>query len=272
MLISIVTINYNNCDGLRKTIDSVVAQTFKDFEWIVIDGGSTDGSKELIEQFADHFAYWVSEPDKGIYNAMNKGIKVAKGKYLQFLNSGDWLVDENVVKDFSEASFEADIVGGGIRLIYEDYNKDVMSPKHVSFDFFIHGTLCHQSAFIKKSLFDKCGGYNENYRIVSDRDFFMRSIVVFSASYNSFNRIVACFPVNGISANPMYDKEREEDVRKSFLCIMPECVYDAYLGLDKEVKELREIKKEYEFLKNGKFGFLLKLILKIKRVSKIFMH
>ena len=85
MKLSIITVNLNNREGLQKTIDSVVNQTFRDFEWIVIDGGSTDGSKELIEQYADHFAYWVSEPDKGIYNAMNKGIKVAKGEYLQFL-------------------------------------------------------------------------------------------------------------------------------------------------------------------------------------------
>ena len=66
MLLSIITINFNNCEGLKRTINSVVGQTFRDFEWIVVDGGSTDGSKELIEQYADHFAYWVSEPDKGI--------------------------------------------------------------------------------------------------------------------------------------------------------------------------------------------------------------
>ncbi len=89
MKLSIITVNLNNKDGLQKTIDSVISQTFKDFEWIVIDGGSTDGSKELIEKYSDYISYWVSEPDKGIYNAMNKGIKVAKGDYLEFLNSGD---------------------------------------------------------------------------------------------------------------------------------------------------------------------------------------
>ena len=97
MKLSIITVNLNNRDGLKKTIDSVISQTFKDFEWIVIDGGSTDGSRELIEQYVNHFAYWVSEPDKGVYNAMNKGVKKAKGEYLQFLNSGDWLRDENTV-------------------------------------------------------------------------------------------------------------------------------------------------------------------------------
>ena len=94
MKLSIITINYNNLAGLQKTIESVVSQTFRDFEWIVIDGGSVDGSRELIERYANSFSYWVSEPDKGIYNAMNKGIVVAKGDYLLFLNSGDWLCDE----------------------------------------------------------------------------------------------------------------------------------------------------------------------------------
>ena len=103
MKLSIITVNLNNRDGLQKTIDSVVSQTFKDYEWIVIDGGSTDGSKELIEQYADHFTDWVSEPDKGIYNAMNKGIGMASGEYIQFLNSGDSLVSGHVVDQMSEA-------------------------------------------------------------------------------------------------------------------------------------------------------------------------
>ena len=121
MKLSIITVNLNNRDGLQKTIDSVICQTFRDFEWIVIDGGSTDGSKELIEQYADHFAYWVSEPDKGIYNAMNKGIKVAKGEYLQFLNSGDSLWNETtlqgVVPFFSGTT---DIFYGDVAIMKED--------------------------------------------------------------------------------------------------------------------------------------------------------
>lgn len=96
MKLSIITINYNNREGLRKTIESVVAQTTREFEYIVIDGGSTDGSVDVIKEFSDYIDYWVSEPDKGIYNAMNKGVKVAHGDYCQFLNSGDWLYDSNV--------------------------------------------------------------------------------------------------------------------------------------------------------------------------------
>lgn len=97
MKLSIITVNLNNRDGLKRTIDSVVSQTFTDYEWIVIDGGSNDGSRELIEHYSDHFAYWCSEPDKGIYNAMNKGIAHAKGEWLQFLNSGDVLYSNNTL-------------------------------------------------------------------------------------------------------------------------------------------------------------------------------
>ena len=88
MKLSVITINYNNRDGLHKTIASVVNQSWREFEYIVIDGGSTDGSVDVIKSFADRIDYWVSEPDKGIYNAMNKGIDVAQGEYCIFINSG----------------------------------------------------------------------------------------------------------------------------------------------------------------------------------------
>lgn len=89
MKLSIITINFNNRDGLQRTINSVLSQSFKDFEWIVIDGGSTDGSRNLLEIYKKYFSYWCSEPDKGVYNAQNKGISVAKGEYMSFMNSGD---------------------------------------------------------------------------------------------------------------------------------------------------------------------------------------
>ena len=87
--VSVITISYNNAEGLRRTIESVVAQNYSDYEYIIIDGGSTDNSRQIIESYADHISYWVSEPDKGVYNAMNKGIAQATGEYLHFLNSGD---------------------------------------------------------------------------------------------------------------------------------------------------------------------------------------
>ena len=120
MKLSIITINYNNCAGLKKTIDSVVAQTYRDFEWIVIDGGSTDGSRALIEQNASHLSYWVSEPDHGVYHAMNKGLDAAQGEYLLFLNSGDWLVAADTLEKCQLDSTSADVLYGDSLFVYTD--------------------------------------------------------------------------------------------------------------------------------------------------------
>ena len=144
MKLSIITINYNNAEGLRKTLASVAAQTFRDFEHIIVDGGSTDESVEIIRQYADNEAIrpenskadnlalspyhlitsspiiWISEPDSGIYNAMNKGIKMAKGEYLLFLNSGDYLVDADTLKNVFEEANDVDIIYGDRINVYED--------------------------------------------------------------------------------------------------------------------------------------------------------
>ena len=112
MKLSVITINFNNRDGLRKTIESVVNQTFKDFEYIIIDGGSTDGSVDVIKEYADRIDYWVSEPDKGIYNAMNKGIDVAKGEYCIFMNSGDCFYVNDVYENVFRELDGVDIIIG----------------------------------------------------------------------------------------------------------------------------------------------------------------
>lgn len=112
MKLSIITVNLNNLEGLKKTYESVVSQTFTDYEWLVIDGGSTDGSREFIEQHQDKFVYWCSEPDKGIYNAMNKGIMRAKGEYLNFMNSGDCFACEETLLGVFGKLRTADILYG----------------------------------------------------------------------------------------------------------------------------------------------------------------
>ena len=118
MKLSIITVNLNNAGGLQKTIESVVTQTWLDFELIIVDGDSTDGSVEVIQQFNDSAIpqfHWVSEPDSGVYQAMNKGIRMAQGEYLLFLNSGDFLVDSNVLSQVFKFGFSADILFGKCR-------------------------------------------------------------------------------------------------------------------------------------------------------------
>ena len=165
--LSIITVNLNNRDGLQRTIDSVVGQTFTDYEWIVIDGGSTDGSRELIEQYADRFAYWVSEPDKGIYNAMNKGIAHAKGEWLQFLNSGDWLYENTTLEKVFEKNYEADVLFGDSIYIRKENSFQHICPDPLTLSFLYSDFLNHQSTFYKKTVFDSYS-YDETNRIYSD--------------------------------------------------------------------------------------------------------
>jgi glycosyltransferase involved in cell wall biosynthesis len=204
MKFSVITINYNNCVGLRKTIESVVAQTFKDFEWIVIDGGSTDGSLKVIEQFASYMAYWVSEPDKGIYNAMNKGIKVATGEYLLFLNSGDWLASNAVLQEVSDASPTADFVYGNH--IERDGSVED-GPYPLTFLRMYRSTICHQDIFHSKRLFVQ-RQYDESYKIVSDWKFLFEEIVRKGASVQKINVVVSALE-DGNSYNvKLLPKER----------------------------------------------------------------
>lgn len=169
--LTIITVNLNNRDGLRKTIESVVAQTTREFEFIVIDGGSTDGSVEVIKEYAKFIDYWVSESDSGIYNAMNKGVQKAHGRYCQFLNSGDWLYSNVVVECLLPyLDLDIDIFVGYVQYTKEDGTIGrlyVGSPKALTLHHLIRYPLSHQSCFIKTRLLLKIP-YNETFRAISD--------------------------------------------------------------------------------------------------------
>ena len=195
MRISIITINYNNCEGLRRTIESVVNQTCRNFEYIIIDGGSTDGSVEVIKRYAGEIDYWVSEPDKGIYNAMNKGVVVSHGDYCLFLNSGDNLRDNEILEKVYEQALDADIVCGSIAVAGKYL---LPSPKDVSLGFFYRGSLNHPAAFVRKEWLQKYP-YDETLKILADRKFFIQALVVGGASYKCIPLVVSDFDDNGIS-------------------------------------------------------------------------
>jgi len=215
MKLSIITINYNNCNGLQKTIDSIVSQSFKDFEWIVIDGGSTDGSRELLEQYAEHFSYWVSEPDKGVYNAMNKGVKMAQGEYVNFMNSGDSFASPSVLEEVFSTSHTADVLYGYMMrgsVDGEVNNLSMMKPKLSWIDFYRDG-LPHQATFIKRSLFDKLGLYDESLKAVSDWKFFVNAFVYHKATSEFIPKKIAVYAKGGISdVMGMEERKRVEKV------------------------------------------------------------
>ncbi len=200
--LSIITVNYNNCDGLRRTLDSVISQKCQDFEWIVIDGGSSDGSKELIEQHQSSISYWCSEPDKGIYNAMNKGVGKATGEYCLFLNSGDILCDSEVIGKLNEISFNADIISCDIYIDGVSKSKLRKSIDYINALWIFENTLFHQSTWIRRTSLIKCP-YRENNKSISDWVFFFEALVIHNCSYQHIQMPIAVFYTGGISSKPL---------------------------------------------------------------------
>ena len=207
MRLSIITINYNDQEGLLKTVRSVVGQSVQPYEFIVIDGGSTDGSREVIEEFKSAFSYWVSEKDKGIYNAMNKGIDRASGEWCLFLNAGDILHYNNVLSSLDKADIHTDIVCGNVWVLTEQpYLKK--APDSISMDYLYGNTICHQSALIRTEILKK-HHYDESLRIVSDRKLFLQALILDNASYQHVDVDLADYDVNGFSSKNRFLSEQE---------------------------------------------------------------
>lgn len=198
MKYSIITVNFNNVNGLQRTVNSVICQIFKDFEWIIIDGGSTDGSKELLERYQNYFAYWCSEPDNGVYHAMNKGISQAHGDYLLFLNSGDAFYDQDVLQKVFDLQSVADIISG--KAIRTDNGQILHQYDESVFMQLYSDTLSHQASFIKRSLFNN-QKYDESLKIVSDWKFWMETIVFGNAKVAYIDVVVVLQDMSGLSSD-----------------------------------------------------------------------
>jgi glycosyltransferase involved in cell wall biosynthesis len=252
MKLSIITINFNNREGLKKTIESVIAQKFTDYEYLIVDGGSTDGSLDVIKQYADSISWWVSEPDEGIYDAMNKGILQAKGDYCQFLNSGDSLYSETVLENVFKENYAEDIVTGNF--IEQYANKTVLRKGRVYarqqegksltlFDLFA-GSLSHQSTFIRRTLFDRYGLYDVHYKIASDWIFFLKTIGLNNVEVKHIDIIIVYFNMDGISNTELSLSVRERtDILKSLL---PSVIFEDYLHFIKMESDFHNI-NQYKF-------------------------
>ena len=214
MKLSIITVNLNNLEGLKKTYESVVSQTFTDYEWLVIDGGSTDGSREFIEQHQDKFAYWCSEPDKGIYNAMNKGVFHAHGQYCLFLNSGDHFYGNKILKESQVQQWNNDFICYDIIIDNDSLHKYQRVPDFISDTFLLISTLPHQSTLIRTILL-KESPYLENLKIGSDWFFFYESLAIKRCSYQAIHLPLSVFYYGGISSDSMRAaQERYDCLRK----------------------------------------------------------
>ena len=211
MKLSVITICLNDLDGLRKTVNSVTAQTFRDFEYIVVDGGSKDGSVDFLGKLGNKVRF-ISEKDTGIYNAMNKGIAMATGEYCLFLNSGDYLVNDDVLMSVFLQNKNSDIFYGNMIIENENGTRRFgKMPKELSFVHMIADTLWHPVSFIRKSLFEKYGRYDESLKIVADYDFFLKVICINKVSTSYLNFPVAVFNLKGFSSLPENKKLLHEE-------------------------------------------------------------
>lgn len=262
-MISIITINFNNKDGLIKTIKSVINQTHKDYEYIIIDGGSTDGSIDVIMEYADKISYWVSEPDNGIYNAMNKGIAQAHGEYLNFMNSGDMFYNETVLSEILPY-LNKDIVSG--KNYYEN-GVHGFHQKEITLSDLFKGTLPHQATFIKKTLFDKYP-YDESLKIVSDWKFFIEALVFGDATFSNIDIIICTFDGNGISAKQIELMNKERDL--VYKQLLPPRIIKDYKKWQKQESSLSPLLAEF----NDSIGYkkliknILTFLIKIRKLSK----
>jgi glycosyltransferase involved in cell wall biosynthesis len=220
--IGIITVNLNNKIGLEKTIQSVISQSFTDYEFIVIDGGSNDGSLEVIEKIKDKITYYISEPDSGVYNAMNKGIKIAKSDFVIFMNSGDIFNNNKVLEQVSpELTDEFDIFYGNNYKVKANATKRLKTyPEILKFSFFYGSCINHQSTFIRRKLFFDHFFYNENYKIVSDWEFFIYTICKMNVPYKYIPYTIADYDFTGISSLDKYknlvNQERLDCMAKYF--------------------------------------------------------
>lgn len=251
--LSIITVNYNNNTGLQKTIQSVVDQSFEDYEHIIIDANSTDGSLDTILSYSqsinNHLAFWISEPDRGIYDGMNKGIKHAKGEYLYFLNTGDCL-NKDVLR---QIPFDGTpYIYGDITITYSHEKKEtIKSPYPLDPVYLIlEGTVCHQACFIHQSLFHR-QLYSTEYKIISDWIHIVQSVIFEGCPYKHIPVTITEYDGNGLSTT-CHDAVMEE--RKAWIEEnIPAAFADA-------LSELKETKERLAYLQRTELGSIIPLI------------
>lgn len=234
MKLSVITVNFNDAQGLERTIKSVISQTFRDYEFIIIDGGSTDGSIDIIKKYEDHINFWVSEPDGGIYQGMNKGLSHAKGDYVNFMNGGDSFHSPDILEKIFSLNTEADIITGA----HAGSPHPNVGQGGVTMLSLYTGAIDHQASFIRRELALR-HPYDEKYKIVSDWKFFIEALIFDNCSFYYTDTIVVDVDINGISnTQKKRDRQERESVLQEFF---PKRVLADYQLLGSIHPELLEI-------------------------------
>jgi len=261
--LSIITVNLNNAEGLEKTIESVINQTFINYEYIIIDGFSTDSSVEIIKKYENKITNWISEKDSGIYNGMNKGILKANGEYCLFLNSGDWLINGNVLTQILSKIEKPDIIYCNIKTEIGN----VEFPGNLTFDFLFHNAICHQSMIINTNLFNEIGLYNETFKIVSDWEFTCIAFLL-NKKFIKVNSTLSYYDIKGVSSD-INNTETMSIEREAVLRKLIPGMYDDYIELFNTKNQLEKCEIQLQYYNNSKLVQLVKRLQQSKIYKKI---
>jgi len=222
MKISVITACYNSEKTIEETIRSVVKQTYKNIEYIIIDGASTDKTLDIVNKYKDSLSVVISEPDTGVYNAMNKGIKASSGELLFFLNADDVFINEKTVEKFAQ---EAQKTNSGLLLgnilMLNKYTGELYYEKQEIIDKIqlINSTVFHPATFFKREVFEKYGYYNENNKVVSDYEWYVNYFLN-GGNYKYIDSPIAIFSLGeGLSSGCTHEnlhKEERQTVQEKF--------------------------------------------------------
>ena len=214
-LISVITVSYNASDTIEQTILSVINQSYANIEYIIIDGGSIDGTVDIINKYKNKITYWISEPDKGIYDAMNKGLNIAKGDWCIFLGADDLFISKNTINEIINKFQETNKIYYGdviMKSTGEKYRGRVNSAFQLC-----QMNICHQSIFYPQSIY-KTKRYNTKYRIFADYVYNMELYHDNPMSFEYINKSISLFNDGGISSTRdlLFDKERWSLIKTLF--------------------------------------------------------
>ncbi len=229
---TIITVCLNIASTIRRTCESIVNQTFQDFQWIVVDGASTDGTLDILKEYSSRINILISEPDKGIYNAMNKGIKLATGEYINFMNGGDEFYNNAVLQKVVDTEPTADVIYGDImvntgKTLYLHRNQRLLCPKSL-----YKQTISHPASFVKRSIMLRYR-FDESFKIAADYDFFTK--IYFRKKY-TFKRLditIAIFYLDGISStNIIVTQQENTKIRLKYYCFIQRYKFDKQVRKD----------------------------------------
>lgn len=209
--VSVITVVFNCCQHIERALRSVSGQTYSAVEHVVIDGGSDDGTVDILQKYQDRLGIFVSEPDRGIFDAMNKGIKAATGDVLFFLNADDQFCDPQVIADIVtsfERNPDADIVYGNIVWDLSGEMFQEKQPVFITKELLARRTVFHQSLFAKRDAFGTIGYFRKSYKVVGDYEWMLRAFLAYRLNYAYCDRDIAIVSTEGISNSTKWENER----------------------------------------------------------------